>query len=174
MRLDPTHPLVALAKPAVVKPRNQPKQAEPTRIQDFEPIGDTGGGFREDLTTARIDALLASSADCKNEMVLPYPPTANLYWRVCRGRVVKSKAAREYQRRIRNGLKPAPLSCPVVVDVELYRPRRIGDLDNALKVLLDALKGYAYVDDSQVVRILAWRFDDKANPRAVVNVRPAP
>lgn len=108
--------------------------------------------------------------------LLPYPPTANLYWRVVRGIVVKSRAARDYQHRVKCALGtddlPDPLSGPVVVYASLFRPRRRGDLDNTLKVLLDALKGVAFVDDDQVVEIHAIRLDDKANPRAEVRIEP--
>ncbi len=109
-------------------------------------------------------------------LCLPYPPTSNLYWRVWRGHPVKSPAAREYQRKVALLAKLAmgpgvkPMEGPVRVDVSVYRPRKIGDLDNTLKVLLDALRGIVYVDDSQVVHIEARRADDKDNPRAVVTV----
>lgn len=109
-------------------------------------------------------------------LALPYPPTANLYWRVIRGRPVKSKAARDYQTKVallaRAALGPGvrPLTGELKVSVNVYRPRRLGDLDNTLKVLLDALRGIAYEDDSQIVHIEARRADDAANPRAVVTV----
>jgi crossover junction endodeoxyribonuclease RusA len=106
---------------------------------------------------------------------LPYPPTANLYWRVFRGRPVKSAKAREYQRKVqlltRAQLGPVkPLESEVSVIVSVYRPKKIGDLDNTLKVLLDSLRGVVYVDDSQIVELVATRRDDKDNPRAVVTV----
>jgi crossover junction endodeoxyribonuclease RusA len=107
-------------------------------------------------------------------MVLPYPPTANLYWRVWRGRPVKSPAARLYQLAVKTqllGRRLKPLKGPVEVTFDVYRPRRRGDLDNALKVSLDALRGFAFVDDDQVVDIHARRFDDAADPRLVVTVR---
>lgn len=115
------------------------------------------------------------------KLTLPYPPTANTYWRVWRGRPVKSEKARHYQNTVRmkclvNRPWGGPLDVlggPVSVSVDAYRPRAIGDLDNTLKVLLDALRGIAYVDDSQVVRIEASRFDDPANPRVEVEVLPA-
>jgi crossover junction endodeoxyribonuclease RusA len=111
-------------------------------------------------------------------LVLPYPPTANLYWRVFRGRAVKSPDARRYQALVRalsiqqRGTAPIHAG-PVNVVAKLYRPRRIGDLDNGLKVALDALKGVAFNDDSQVVRIEAERHDDKANPRLEIEVTEA-
>lgn len=115
------------------------------------------------------------------KLTLPYPPTANLYWRVFRGRPVKSTKARHYQNAVRlrwltarprGAVAMAPMG-PVSVTVDAYRPRALGDLDNTLKVLLDALKGIAYVDDAQVVELHARRHDDKANPRVEVVVLPA-
>lgn len=113
------------------------------------------------------------------KLVLPYPPSANRYWRHVGRNVVKSEEARKYQQGVRlRWLTDAihathlrgPPSGPVVVSVALFRPARRGDLDNSLKVLLDALKGIAYRDDSQVVELHARRFEDKANPRAEVTV----
>lgn len=112
-------------------------------------------------------------------LALPYPPTANLYWRVVHGRPIKSKAAREYQTKVallaKSSLGPfsRPLEGPVTVKLSVYRPRRLGDLDNTLKVILDALKGIAFIDDSQVVHIEAHRNDDAANPRAIITVAAA-
>ena len=107
------------------------------------------------------------------KITLPYPPSANRYWRVFRGRAVKSAEARKYQLHVgllakRAGVRP--VSGEVAVALELYRPQRSGDLDNFIKVSLDALKGYAYDDDKQVVEIVARRHDDKKNPRLVVEV----
>lgn len=107
---------------------------------------------------------------------LPYPPTANTYWRIFRGRAVKSAEARAYQQRARLMALTAgcrPLDGPVVVTVHVYRPRRRGDLDNVLKVLLDSLNGIAWRDDGQVVELHASRADDAARPRAVVTVEAA-
>lgn len=114
------------------------------------------------------------------KLVLPYPPTANKYWRVFRGTMVKSPLARRYQNAARltavmqraGQETRAPYHGPVAVAVVVYRPRRRGDLDNTLKVLLDALKGVAFVDDDQVVRIEADRRDDKSNPRVEVEILP--
>lgn len=105
---------------------------------------------------------------------LPYPPSANAYWRSVNGRVLVSAEARAYKQKVgwlcAVGRKLKPLDGPVVVTIAAYRPRRIGDLDNLLKVLLDSIRGYAYRDDSQVVEIHARRADDKADPRVEIRV----
>ena len=111
-------------------------------------------------------------------LTLPYPPTANRYWRVWRGRAVKSTEARAYQELVRKlcrvqGARGEPFAGPVEVVISVYRPRKRGDLDNTLKVALDALKGIAFVDDEQIVGIDARRADDKVNPRLVVTVKEA-
>ena len=106
------------------------------------------------------------------ELTLPYPPSANRYWRNFRGRMVQSKAAREYIEQVRLAHSGHDLmEGQVVVTVSLYRPRKSGDLDNFFKVALDALQGVVYKDDKQVIEIHAYRHDDKQNPRAVVTVQ---
>jgi crossover junction endodeoxyribonuclease RusA len=105
---------------------------------------------------------------------LPYPPSANRYWRVWRGRAVKSTEARAYQAQVKL-MNPggAAFVTPVAVSIRVYRPAKRGDVDNAIKVLLDSLKGIAFVDDKQVVELHAYRFDDKHNPRAEVEIYAA-
>ncbi len=111
-------------------------------------------------------------------ITLPLPPSANRYWRVPKalGRPILSAEARAYkleaERLIKARGKFVALSCDVQVDIDWYRARRAGDLDNALKVTLDSLKGLVYLDDKQVARIVAHRYDDKNNPRVVVRVQP--
>lgn len=107
------------------------------------------------------------------KLTLPYPPSANRYWRVFRGMVVPSVEAKAYKtavrwRAIHNHL--VPLDGDVCIHVELYRPRARGDLDNFLKVLFDALNGLAWADDGQVVEIHARRHEDKLNPRVEIEV----
>lgn len=102
--------------------------------------------------------------------VLPYPPTANLYWRNFRGRMVTSAAARAYKAKVAMTHTKAPVTGPVGVTLLVYRPARRGDLDNTLKVSLDSLKGIAFEDDSQIQEICARRYEDPANPRIEVKV----
>lgn len=92
---------------------------------------------------------------------LPDPPTANLYWRNWKGRIVKSSEARKYQKTVRSLAREQGV-CPLVGEVRVRitwrRQHRRGDLDNKLKVVLDALKGIAWEDDSQIAEITAARF----------------
>lgn len=100
---------------------------------------------------------------------LPYPPSSNRYWRVWRGRAVKSTEARAYQAAVALANRGAvPLTGPVSVDLVVTRPAKRGDLDNFLKVVLDALKGIAFVDDAQIVTIGARRVEGSKTRNGVV------
>ena len=44
------------------------------------------------------------------------------------------------------------------------------DLDNCLKVAIDALKGICYIDDSQVRKIIAERAEPDGQARLVVTI----
>lgn len=101
---------------------------------------------------------------------LPFPPSFNHAWRsVARGRVLLSKAARQYRVAVSNALpsgRVVPLACRLSVSVTLVPPvkqRGEWDVDNRLKALFDALThARVWLDDKQIDQILAERQD--ANP----------
>lgn len=113
------------------------------------------------------------------DLVLPWPPSANRYWRNVKGRMVKSAAARAYHDEAfwltvkaltRSGQRADPLVGELKVTLDFYRPARRGDLDNRIKVTLDALQGIAFKNDSQIVEIHARRFEDKVRPRVEIGI----
>lgn len=103
---------------------------------------------------------------------LPVPPTVNKYYRRSGHKVFLSQQARQYKAVVaRECLGLKPMSGEVLLRVRWYRARRQGDIDNILKSLLDALKGYAFGDDARVARLEVERFDtDRRNPRVEVEV----
>jgi Holliday junction resolvase RusA-like endonuclease len=117
-------------------------------------------------------------------LTLPYPPSANAYWRslVIKGsvRVLVSSEARKYKKLVAELASytkprlPGPLIGALRLSLTLYRPIKRGDLSNRIKVIEDALIGIAYADDSQITEIVAKRFDDKTNPRVLVIVEQIP
>lgn len=102
------------------------------------------------------------------ELKLPYPVSANRYWKT---RAVKnfaqtylSKEAKDYRRqviRIAADFRAVQgdVSIGLVLAPRLTKKNEASkvliDLDNSIKVTLDALIGIAYVDDKQVKRITA-------------------
>lgn len=134
------------------------------------------------------------------ELTLPYPVSANLYWRsfVPKGHrraiVTLSDEAKAYKAEVHWLAKSAGIRTPLLgrveVGVKLFpqRPldwaRRAGknplawdddvrciDLDNANKVLLDALKGVAIEDDKWVRRLVAERMEPDGEARVIVTIR---
>lgn len=122
------------------------------------------------MTSSRFDPI-----------TLSVPPSANAYWR---DRVAndprkkafvqryQTKEAVDYKKMVKTlsyaaGWRPVQKPSEVSLRIVWHRTQRRGDLDNRLKVLLDALQGTAYVDDSQVAAIEAVRITEKTRDDCV-------
>lgn len=107
------------------------------------------------------------------ELWLPYPPSVNsLYKRSRSGQVFKSPEARAFIQQVQYlyGWR-MPQSGDIEVSIDLYRPRKTGDIDNIAKVLLDSLQGIAYHNDKQICELHIRRFDDRKNhPKGAARV----
>lgn len=123
-----------------------------------------------------------------SEWIAAYPISANRYWRKTKqGRVYVSKEAQEYKNSFRYSI--ANLICPdfwlnriASDDVSIHikvlpklnkdgaQCKKLIDLDNAIKITLDALIDKAYVDDKQVKRITAEYGQAKQDGGLLVSV----
>ena len=131
---------------------------------------------------------------------LPWPVSANRYWStaIIKGRAVTfvSKEAKVYKQSVgflaRSAGLREPIKGRIALTVRLFPPRpkdwarraaknpdtwdddvRSIDLDNALKVTLDALKDIAFEDDRWVRQIHAERLEPDAHgARVEVEIRP--
>jgi crossover junction endodeoxyribonuclease RusA len=115
------------------------------------------------------------------KVVLPYPPSANAYWRLftpkgkgARPRVIVSEAGRLYKELVADmlaGKLGTLLAGPLFVEVEVFRPLRARDLSNNPKILEDALQGSLFVNDGQTVRMQLEHWDTEPHdPRVQVTV----
>lgn len=132
-------------------------------------------------------------------LTLPYPISANRYWtqfvlgkRVCQAPSAEAKA---YKRAVQQAAVLARIGQPIAgrvrVAIQLFpqRPQdwakraakepltwdddvRCIDLDNANKVLLDALKGVAIDDDRWVRELHSQRMEPDGEARVVVTITP--
>jgi crossover junction endodeoxyribonuclease RusA len=130
---------------------------------------------------------------------LPYPPSANRYWRSFKnsktGRVVHvvSEEAKSYKFQVALhahvvGIKK-PITGRVFINIVLSPPEpkdamkrkrldpetwdndvRCVDLDNTFKILCDSLRGVAYVDDKWIRRIVADRVEPSGDGYVLVHV----
>lgn len=154
MKIDSSHPLAARATSSTIAPKQLTAFAHGTRVITLK-------------------------------LVLPYPPSVNtIYQHTAKsGRVVKFKTAehKRYLGAVGNAVRVAGLRDPLVdalpflgdvkLTVRLFRPRAVGDLDNRIKALQDALNGVAWRDDEQVCELHMYRDDsDKWNARAEVQL----
>ena len=133
------------------------------------------------------------------ELTLPYPISANRYWRsfmprgASRPVVTLSEQALEYKAEVALLIRLAgvmrPIGGRVSVEIELYphRPQDWAkrskkdpaawdddvmclDLDNANKVLFDAIKGLAIEDDKWVREIHSRRMEPDGVGRVVLRI----
>jgi crossover junction endodeoxyribonuclease RusA len=134
-------------------------------------------------------------------LTLPWPVSANAYWRsfIPRGAkrpvVTLSEDARKYKRVVADLVASRclkPITGRIRLAIELYphrpldyakRMRKEGahwdnnvacqDLDNVQKVTLDSLKGLLFDDDKWVFEIHAKRMEpDEHGARLVVHIEP--
>ena len=127
------------------------------------------------------------------ELILPWPPSVNHYKKV--GRIVKTKTGKLYQQRKNTDetktfyfltYQQAKLQMPsewlkfaisetisFEIDVDLHPPnKRLYDLDNRLKVLLDGLvHAHVIKDDSQITRLLVQKMDIIEHGKVIVRIR---
>jgi Holliday junction resolvase RusA-like endonuclease len=91
------------------------------------------------------------------------------------GNIYTPKNCREYEETVgwaARRLFRDPLEGPVELQVRLYLNSKGGDLDNYIKAICDGLNGVAWLDDSQVERIIAsMTVKESAAERAEVLVR---
>lgn len=107
-------------------------------------------------------------------VTLPYPPSANRYWRKTKfGRIYVSDEAKQFRRSaglIARAAGIREVSGEVAVTLKFFRPDLRGDIDNRVKVCLDALNGIAWADDKQVGALNCTRDLDRKNPRVEVEI----
>jgi crossover junction endodeoxyribonuclease RusA len=113
---------------------------------------------------------------------LPWPPTANRYWRNVNGRMVLSREGRRYREAV-DGLVWRHLcqegegvcfgESDLEVAIEAYPPdRRRRDLDNILKPLLYALQhAGVFDDDSQISRLSISRLSPIEGGKLAVSLQ---
>jgi len=92
---------------------------------------------------------------------LPFPPSLNTYYRNVRGRTLLSAKGREYKQdvlaHVLTACKGTPRSMTgrLKVDIQLHFPtRRMCDIDNRPKAILDALEEAGVFDNDSQVDVL--------------------
>lgn len=109
-------------------------------------------------------------------LTLHVPPSANEWHRVVNGRPILSRVARLYTSglsAICQKVEKIPAPTELSVSITWYRARKSGDVDKRGAVLLDALQGICYDNDSQIKTYSITRDDsDPKNARMEISVTP--
>lgn len=113
------------------------------------------------------------------KLVLPVPPSVNAIYKRGMTSVYKTQQARDYDDEVWVACYAAgiqtPTHDPVELTINFYPSNPRYDLDNVLKVLLDAMEKQVYTNDNQVMRIDATKHPaDKQHPRVEVTIRNCP
>jgi crossover junction endodeoxyribonuclease RusA len=103
----------------------------------------------------------------------PYPPSVNAYWLQSGRRRYISKRGVEFKSAVANicnGLQGFGDS-QVEVSIVLYpRDKRLLDIDNCCKAILDSMQGYMYEDDQQVWKLTVERGEKIKNGGCKVTI----
>jgi hypothetical protein len=107
-------------------------------------------------------------------LTVPVPPSANEWHRHVGGRVLLSSVARKYLKALPALLPDVqPIDGPLKVEIRWFRARKAGDVDKRGAILLDALQGIAYGNDSQIADYRIVRDDSQPKAaRMVVTITP--
>ena len=110
---------------------------------------------------------------------LPYPISTNKYWRHYNHHVVLSNEARNYKKMVKlQNLKIKPRKTPLKVIVILHPKlskrndtfKKVLDIDNSLKCVLDSLNEVAYEDDAQIKKLNVEYGEAKENGGVTVYI----
>ena len=98
------------------------------------------------------------------ELDLPFPNSANTHWKHARGRTYLSPAGVAFRGMVMHYAHGKELKAPdgrLLIDIKLYPPnKRIIDIDNRIKPLLDALThANIIIDDSLIDKLIIERMD---------------
>lgn len=145
-------------------------------------VSATGASTTAKPSPSKCEPRLGSGSRSDAFVLMNYPVSANRYWRNFKGRMVVSAEAMQYKAHI-GALWRAmsfPLhEGPVLVELLLHpKTTKAGaesktrmDLDNCIKVAIDALKGIAFADDKQVRKLEAAISDPVEDGGLSVRVR---
>jgi crossover junction endodeoxyribonuclease RusA len=106
--------------------------------------------------------------------VVPGDPIPKARARVMAGYAYTPKRTRVAEATVAAAAKAAgvyPTTYPVRLSATFYRgSARRCDLDNLIKLVQDALNGIAYVDDQQIMTLVAEKHIDRESPRTDIQV----
>ena len=113
--------------------------------------------------------------DTVNSFTLPFPPSVNTVYTICRNRKILSKKGRDYKKKVADmiGTYTSSYEGPIGCTYTFYRgDARKYDISNFIKTVEDCLtESKLWKDDSQVTEIHIYKGEiDRENPRVDIEV----
>ncbi len=118
------------------------------------------------------------------ELMLPWPPSVNHYYRHVGPRTLISRKGREYRTKVcglltsgrGNGIRKPPTGGRIALMMDAFPPdRRRRDLDNLLKCTQDSLAhAGVFEDDSQIDLLAVRRCEVVRNGTVVIRIAEMP
>lgn len=111
----------------------------------------------------------------KTITLLTKPIPVNQKYFVVKGRMLLSTKYRDTKQAMAWEIKSQVTTAPLVGSIEMnimfyYGDKRKRDIDAYLKILLDAMSGIVYEDDSQIDAMHVFKEVDIINPRTIIQI----
>lgn len=106
---------------------------------------------------------------------LPYPPSVNAYWLTAGKRKYISKRGVAFKSDVAQIVSQLEGYGDKAVEVSIIlfpRDKRLLDIDNCCKAILDSLQGYIYDDDQQVWKLSVERGEKIKGGGCQVTIKP--
>ena len=108
-------------------------------------------------------------------LTFPYPPSVNAYWLQAGKRRYISKRGVDFKRAVHEICDKLPSfgDKPIEIFIVLYpRDKRLLDIDNCCKAILDSMNGLMYDDDQQVWKLTVERGKKIKGGGCQVTIKP--
>ena len=107
----------------------------------------------------------------------PYPPSVNAYWLQAGKRRYISQRGRDFKLSVAQYIYSNQLtsfgSQPIEISIILFpRDKRLLDIDNCCKAILDSMNGLMYDDDQQVWKLTVERGEKIKGGGCQITIKP--
>lgn len=108
-------------------------------------------------------------------LTFPYPPSINNYWLASGHRRYISKRGMEFKKAVQEACVGIPSFEDQKVEVSILlfpRDKRLLDVDNVCKAILDSMNGIIYADDQNVWKLSIERREKIKGGGCQVTIQP--
>jgi len=108
-------------------------------------------------------------------LTFPYPPSINNYWLASGHRRYISKRGMEFKKAVQEACIGIPSFEDQKIEVSILlfpRDKRLLDVDNVCKAILDSMNGIIYADDQNVWKLSIERREKIKGGGCQVTIQP--